>query len=143
MAKTTKRVDPDTRDLDFTTAWLRLANQDPSKVYCYVYKGDALTGVPMYEARGWSIVLYDPNGGVKPEGVKSLKEGDPIEFGGCVLMECDREQVELVERAGRQWADRVENYIIDKRSQVRDMLRGIPGRYASVESDTTRLTPGL
>lgn len=140
-SKVKPRKDPKPRHLDGSAIWARLKNADPDRHYVYVNKGDP-DAMAHYDAAGYEVVTLEP-GGVCPAGGKTVRNGEPIEMRGLVLMSVSKERQAQIElegadgNAGQAEADRIEQLIVDRRGF--DPLRGMHSRFMSVSNEIGKM----
>lgn len=112
-------------------------NKAPDRKYVYVYKYDN-DAMSSYELAGYELERHR-QGGVKPMGGKTGKEGEPIEMRGMVLMSIDAAKHAEIELngidgdGGQARADQIERLIVDRRGF--DPLRGMRHGYMSVQNE--------
>lgn len=99
-----KRVDPKSRPADGLVPYDQFDNLDPDREYVVANPNDELTGVPVYEAKGWEIELKRP-GGPKSRVGRTTAEGQAVTVLGGVLMSRTKEDGEVEFRAGQSRAD--------------------------------------
>jgi hypothetical protein len=139
---TSPRVDPVLRQIDFFSQGIELINPDPSKAYVLAYKGDSICGRSYYQALGYEIELHSETG-VRLRAGSTGQTGEEMEWMGHVLMSCSKERKAQMDAAGKAWANRIEERIVDRKKGMQDLLRGIPGRgqFMRVVNDSTSLRP--
>lgn len=138
------RKDPTTRFFGAMPFFDNLEGRDPLKAYKWVSKStpnNLPTSVDWYGMMGFEIELIQP-GGVRPRGVKSLKEGDAIEVGGMVLMSIEADTYEEIIAAGQAHADERERKIIKKKGLM-DPARGGGNRYVKLTSSISEIRQEL
>lgn len=144
------RKDPRRRHTDGVNPWNYLKGRDPERHYVWVNKNSPSPeyGPEGYEARGYVIEFRRPDG---PQvlGGKTVREGEPLEMRGHVLMSLpNAEHAEIQQfgedgNSGQEDADRIEDIIINKRGGF-DPLRGVGVRgrsgmpFVSVENEIQR-----
>lgn len=120
---------------------------DRDRKYVLVYRPT----VERYLEIGYEIEVSRP-GGPKLSG-RTVKDGEPLEYSGHVLMSMSAEDFADLQQyghkdggaiagLGQEHADAVEKAIISQTSARRDALRGIGGgdRYFRIENETTGTT---
>jgi hypothetical protein len=136
------RKDPRPRPAFADINQVRSGDRDRKYVLCY------RPTVERYLEIGWEIEV-SRFGGPKLSG-RTVKEGEPLEYSGHVLMSMSREDFEDLQQyghkdggaiagLGQEHADRIEKEIISQTSARRDALRGIGGgdRYFRIQNETT------
>lgn len=133
------RADPSPREVTAAGPLRnRLVNRDPGRKYIWAYLADPDSGAPYFEALGYEVERYNPDG-VRPASTLKLRAGEPIENMGSVLMSIPIEQAEQIERVGvegttgQQWLDVVEKRL-RMRNTIVDPTRGFlqQNKYVSV-----------
>lgn len=117
---------------------------DSTRKYVLCYRPT----VERYLEIGWEVEVARP-GGPRLSG-KTVKEGEPLEYSGHVLMSMSAENFSDLQQyghidggavagSGQEYADRLEQAIISQTSARRDALRGIHGadRYFRIQNETT------
>lgn len=112
---------------DGTPAWLRLLGKDPTRKYVFVYlAGVGSAGVEYYESLGYVGEKYGGPEGLRFAGGRTArKEGEDLKFRGSLVMSCDAETAEEIERlgadgqTGQELADMYQDLIYKKKEGLR------------------------
>lgn len=149
-----KRNDPKPRSVspDAREAVVRGLRSD--RHYVQVYKAAQFQGIPYYEDLGYTVERHGADApqlrgrGVNPDGSERYASGTAIEYMDHVLMSIPLEDYERLQRegafgnTGQNWADALENKIVDKRG-IEDPMRGMRGQrdYFRFSNATRPATP--
>lgn len=121
--------------------FFELENADPTRRYVWANGAQAhLPGGPgWFELLGYVVETVQP-GGVRPRGIRTLKDGDEIKVGDLLLMSVDLEEHNAQVAEAQRRADERERQMIKNRGMP-DRLRGIHGRnkYFTATSDLSPL----
>jgi hypothetical protein len=133
----TGRSDPKARRWAGASDGTAVRNQDPTKKYKLVYRGDEATLGDSLE-EGWAFEVYREGGPHLGIGV-TAKVGEPISYKGSLLMSIDKEKYKDIERygssvtgaRGQAYYDEQQKRMIE--SDGADPLRGIGGRFMQID----------
>jgi hypothetical protein len=116
---------------------MKLKNKNPAKVYRAAALADREWGLSRYKAMGWKVEPYEgpdvPNC-LQFVGGQTCEPGGPLESMGHVIVSMSAEKyAEVVLNgedgaSGQAGADEIEDQIVDRRSGVRDLVRGLNGQ---------------
>lgn len=112
------RTDPKIRrNVSGTAALSVLVNQDPSRYYVLVNKGD-LRARGTYDAMGYRYERYTDEHGVRPLGVFEFKKNDVIDVVDAYLMSIPKADKDAMDEEGRLDALRVARQISAKGGRI-------------------------